>query len=331
MAINVNAETFLLLLRWDVIVCYTRFNHQIFIFLFLVSSLEEDPLYIAYADMMAKVFHSLNCFYCNVWCCSAKFCRFDVLLSPSELRWRRRRRRGGRKRENIWGAIDFSGVPFCTSLCFSIIFRSGAYCVVISHRKRKWRSKRCSTSRPDYTIEELQRWCFRWSVPAKVGRDTFIILPAYNCHPWCRRCVMYDLWSSGRLGAMVTFTLKLGISVLNGGNILVQQVRISQHAQFVLLWAFGHYLLCFLSWCRKCWTTWRKKEMLAFSKVCLDWWCLAGNEAAINYRTQNTGFTFLFYFTGFHNLYSQELLPNPWKQLCYVFCGSSGALSSLRK
>uniref|UniRef100_A0A8C9YFV3 Ryanodine receptor 3 n=1 Tax=Sander lucioperca TaxID=283035 RepID=A0A8C9YFV3_SANLU len=29
--------------------------------------------------------------------------------------------------------------------------------------------------------------------------------------------------SKGRLGAMVTFTLKLGISVLNGGNILVQQ------------------------------------------------------------------------------------------------------------
>lgn len=29
----------------------------------------------------------------------------------------------------------------------------------------------------------------------------------------------------GRLGAMVTVTLKLGISILNGGNILVQQVR----------------------------------------------------------------------------------------------------------
>uniref|UniRef100_A0A671WZV5 Ryanodine receptor 3 n=1 Tax=Sparus aurata TaxID=8175 RepID=A0A671WZV5_SPAAU len=31
------------------------------------------------------------------------------------------------------------------------------------------------------------------------------------------------LCSSGRLGAIVTFTLKLGISILNGGNILVQQ------------------------------------------------------------------------------------------------------------
>ena len=38
---------------------------------------------------------------------------------------------------------------------------------------------------------------------------------------------MFDLWSSGRLGAMVTFTLKLGISVLNGGNILVQQVCVT--------------------------------------------------------------------------------------------------------
>uniref|UniRef100_A0A671X2V3 Ryanodine receptor 3 n=1 Tax=Sparus aurata TaxID=8175 RepID=A0A671X2V3_SPAAU len=40
--------------------------------------------------------------------------------------------------------------------------------------------------------------------------------------------------SKGRLGAIVTFTLKLGISILNGGNILVQQVRFSRH-----------YSLCF--------------------------------------------------------------------------------------
>lgn len=33
------------------------------------------------------------------------------------------------------------------------------------------------------------------------------------------------LSSPGRLGAMVTVTLKLGISILNGGNILVQQVH----------------------------------------------------------------------------------------------------------
>lgn len=34
---------------------------------------------------------------------------------------------------------------------------------------------------------------------------------------------------------MVTFTLKLGISVLNGGNILVQQVHIAFHAYIVKL------------------------------------------------------------------------------------------------
>lgn len=41
---------------------HTSINHPTFIILF-VSSLEEDPLYIAYADMMAKVFRSFNYFY----------------------------------------------------------------------------------------------------------------------------------------------------------------------------------------------------------------------------------------------------------------------------
>lgn len=41
--------------------------------------------------------------------------------------------------------------------------------------------------------------------------------------------MIYELWSLGRLGAMVTVTLKLGISILNGGNILVQQVSPSPH------------------------------------------------------------------------------------------------------
>lgn len=37
------------------------------------------------------------------------------------------------------------------------------------------------------------------------------------------------LWFSGRLGATVTVTLKLGISILNGGNTLVQQVHAVLH------------------------------------------------------------------------------------------------------
>lgn len=34
---------------------------------------------------------------------------------------------------------------------------------------------------------------------------------------------------------MVTFTLKLGISILNGGNILVQQVEIGRHTICTIL------------------------------------------------------------------------------------------------
>lgn len=36
---------------------------------------------------------------------------------------------------------------------------------------------------------------------------------------------LFSFASSGRLGPMVTVTLKLGISILNGGNVLVQQVQ----------------------------------------------------------------------------------------------------------
>ena len=54
----------------------------------------------------------------------------------------------------------------------------------------------------------------------------------------------------------------------------------------------------FLSRCRKCWTTWRRKETLAFSKVCLDWWCLAG-DAASQHNLSHTKqqIFFLFYFS----------------------------------
>ncbi len=38
----------------------------------------------------------------------------------------------------------------------------------LSHRKKKWRSRRFCTSRPDFTPVELLRWCCRWSVPVKV-------------------------------------------------------------------------------------------------------------------------------------------------------------------
>lgn len=45
----------------------------------------------------------------------------------------------------------------------------GEWLSVSSCRKRKWRSRRCCISKPGCTTEALQRWCCRWSVPAKVG------------------------------------------------------------------------------------------------------------------------------------------------------------------
>lgn len=170
--------------------CLLELNHQdvvFFVFFFnnvlcslsFFSSLEEDPLYIAYADMMAKVLHFLHCFD-SVAFCSAKSCRRVIVFSLSELRWRWRRGRWGRKGENLRGASGFSGTLFCISLCFLFLYIEK--CFTPSNRKRKWRSKRCCTSKPDYMTEELQRWCFRWSVPAKVGilstRQMF-----QNCQP----------------------------------------------------------------------------------------------------------------------------------------------------
>lgn len=58
------------------------------------------------------------------------------------------------------------------------------------------------------------------------GRKLFAFLRfPYELPSRCPDCVIGALSSPGRLGAMVTVTLKLGISILNGGNILVQQVR----------------------------------------------------------------------------------------------------------
>lgn len=40
---------------------------------------------------------------------------------------------------------------------------------------------------------------------------------------------------------------------------------------------WGHLQSYIFFCCRKCWTTWRKKETLAFSRVCLDSCSLAGS------------------------------------------------------
>lgn len=114
--------------------------------------------------------------------------------------------------------------------------------------------------------------------------------------------------SSGRLGPMVTCTLKLGISILNGGNVQVQQVWLysssiklyssmcpichqykSTYINYMYPYSmYRHYAgeafgfdsrmfnVFLLSYPRKCLITWKRKEMQAFSRVCQDWCSLAG-------------------------------------------------------
>lgn len=130
-------------------------------------------------------------------------------------------------------------------------------------------------------------------ISASKGRDPFspsdvLELPATV---WCGDCG--ELWSSGRLGAMVTFTLKLGISILNGGNILVQQVCVGPAGCTHVANAASSLFTAPLCWCRKCWTTWRKNEMLAFSKVCQDSWCRAGKESS-SHTLQTRTFSFVY-------------------------------------
>lgn len=45
---------------------------------------------------------------------------------------------------------------------------------VISHRKKKWRSRRFCTSRLDFMPVGLLKWCYRWSVPVKVHTSLFL-------------------------------------------------------------------------------------------------------------------------------------------------------------
>lgn len=193
-------------------------------YFFFVSSLEEDPLYIAYAEMMAKVPHSS---LVSVVCCSAKSCRIEFLFWISELcrRWRG----GGGERENIWGAIDFSVQLFYISHYLKrSIFRCVVYWILVQEKEMEKQKMLYQQARlHDRGAAEM----VLQMISASKGRKTFTWLPFCNHQLWCSDRVIYEFWSSGRLGAMVTFTLKLGISILNGGNILVQQVCISQRVQ----------------------------------------------------------------------------------------------------
>lgn len=79
---------------------------------------------------------------------------------------------------------------------------------------------------------------------------------------------------------MVTCTLKLGISILNGGNVQVQQVWF-QDCILVFFCLSNAACIDFfnqiLSSClRKCLIIWKRKEMQAFSRASQDWCSLAG-------------------------------------------------------
>lgn len=135
----------------------------------------------------------------------------------SELCWRWRR--GRRKRENIWGNITL----WANTLVFFRLNHIEKCCIYwCPIGKGNGETKdavsasptaRSGSSRDGAADDQCQQ---RWE--NKHGSSVF--WPAVASFAYC------ILWCvvSGRLGATVTFTLKLGISVLNGGNILVQQV-----------------------------------------------------------------------------------------------------------
>lgn len=120
--------------------------------------------------------------------------------------------------------------------------------------------------------------------------------------------IVFSSLSPGRLGPMVTCTLKLGISILNGGNVLVQQVSLHHIITGVLLCMFDTSLpqmysvitscqdfLCMKTWVlrsivfgRKCWITWKRKETQAFSRVCQASCSPAGNRDYATQITQST-------------------------------------------
>lgn len=170
--------------------------------------------------MMAKVFYPINCFLLKslqlskiqqVWHCFP-------FQSCAE----------GEEEEDEEGKEKTFEVQLVSQKYCSSFLAVVSTCIIVSCRRRRWRSKRCCISKPGFTTEGLQRWCSRWSVPAKAGRlacpSAFLQLALFGL------TMMFDLCLSGRLTAMVTFTLKLGISILNGGNTLVQQVGRHPHA-----------------------------------------------------------------------------------------------------
>lgn len=101
--------------------------------------------------------------------------------------------------------------------------------------------------------------------------DGCFLLAGTHCLPtgWAIFCLPFP---PGETGAMVSSTLKLGISILNGGNAEVQQVteakglqrKAKRGGRFL---CDSQFLLPCLPLCRKCWIILRTRRKLASSRV----------------------------------------------------------------
>lgn len=115
---------------------------------------------------------------------------------------------------------------------FSVIniTAANAHNVCVDCRKKKWRNKGSCTNSPDFIIVALQRWSCKWSVPAKVVLLSVFGRHFFACKDSVYPCQVHDFvfFHVGETGPMVTTTLKLGISILNGGNSEVQRVCVQK-------------------------------------------------------------------------------------------------------
>lgn len=146
--------------------------------------------------------------------------------------------------------------------------------VVMSYRKRRWRSKRCCISRPGCMTGGLQRWCFKWSVPAKVGEQkekklSAITVFRWKVHLWrvslrSTRCYCNRHPQTGHLHS------QRREHPGPAGTERASRPELRKLASSALL------LTGLLFWCRKCWTISRKKETWASLKAYPDSWCHAG-------------------------------------------------------
>lgn len=177
---------------------------------------------------------------------------------------------------NIWRS-PLSLFQFCVV----IIKAANAHNACVHRRKKKWRNKGSCTNSPGSIIAALQRWSCRWSAPAKV------VLLVRSTRRLC--LLSSGLWLLplyvGETGPMVTTTLKLGISILNGGNSEVQRVCVLKIKQRKVT-PITYGLLSF-PFVRKCWNTWGIRRMLASFWAFRPWCRHAGQFSIKPHKSQH--------------------------------------------